>query len=281
MPASSPGEQVDHLGLEAGALRPAQVHAHEHLRPVLRLGAARSRVDGDDRVLRVLGPREDDLELEGLELFREALETLLDLGGEALVAGLGGHLPEQAWSPPRGRRSSLEGVDACGPARRAPARAPCALRVSSQKLGRGHLGVDQAEAGLLGGEVKDAPGGRRGAAPASATSRLSSPSMTRVTSGRGRGRAPPRPAPRTRRPASRRSACRAWRARRSGSGRSSTPRSKQRQRRARCARSGSTKAETPGVGRARDGHAVLDRAERQHRPGAARARSSPRTTRRW
>ena len=47
-------EQVDHLRLEAGPLRPAQVHAHEHLGPVLRLGAARSGVDGEDGVLLVL-----------------------------------------------------------------------------------------------------------------------------------------------------------------------------------------------------------------------------------
>ena len=37
------GQQVDDLGLEPRALTPAQVHAHEHLRPVLRLGAARAR----------------------------------------------------------------------------------------------------------------------------------------------------------------------------------------------------------------------------------------------
>ena len=42
------GEQVDHLGLEARALTPAQVHPHEHLGPVLGLGAAGPGVDGHD-----------------------------------------------------------------------------------------------------------------------------------------------------------------------------------------------------------------------------------------
>ena len=36
---------VDDLGLVAAALAPAQVHAEQHLRPVLRVGAAGARVD--------------------------------------------------------------------------------------------------------------------------------------------------------------------------------------------------------------------------------------------
>ena len=38
------------LGLEALLLGPAQIHAHEHLGPVLAFGAARAGVDGDDGV---------------------------------------------------------------------------------------------------------------------------------------------------------------------------------------------------------------------------------------
>ena len=45
------GLQVDHVALEAAALGPAQVHAQQHLGPVLRLGAAGARVDGHDGVL--------------------------------------------------------------------------------------------------------------------------------------------------------------------------------------------------------------------------------------
>ena len=47
------GLQVDDLALEAAALGPAQVHAQQHLGPVLRLGAARARMDRDDRVLAI------------------------------------------------------------------------------------------------------------------------------------------------------------------------------------------------------------------------------------
>ena len=54
---------VDDLGLEAAALAPAQVHAQEHLRPVLRVVAARARVDADDGVRVVDGAREHPGEL--------------------------------------------------------------------------------------------------------------------------------------------------------------------------------------------------------------------------
>ena len=42
------------LGLEALALGPAQVHAHQHLGPVLRLRAASARVHGHNGVQRVV-----------------------------------------------------------------------------------------------------------------------------------------------------------------------------------------------------------------------------------
>ncbi len=41
------------LGFEALLLGPAQVHAHEHLGPVLALGAARAGMHGDDGVERI------------------------------------------------------------------------------------------------------------------------------------------------------------------------------------------------------------------------------------
>ena len=43
-----------HLDLEPAALGPAQVHAQEHLGPVLRVGAAGARADGDDGVAGVV-----------------------------------------------------------------------------------------------------------------------------------------------------------------------------------------------------------------------------------
>jgi len=46
------------------ALDPAQIHAHQHLRPVLRLGAAGAGVDGEDGALVVAGPAEHLAEFE-------------------------------------------------------------------------------------------------------------------------------------------------------------------------------------------------------------------------
>lgn len=51
-----PGQIVQHLDLEVVALRPAGVHAVEHLHPVLGLGAARARVEGQDGVVGVKLP---------------------------------------------------------------------------------------------------------------------------------------------------------------------------------------------------------------------------------
>ena len=61
-------QQVDDLGLEPRALAPAQVHAHEHLRPVLGLGAAGAGMDGQDRRLGVVRAGQHDLELELVQL---------------------------------------------------------------------------------------------------------------------------------------------------------------------------------------------------------------------
>src|SRR5262249_2153624 len=89
-------EEVDDLDLVAAPLGPARVHAEQHLRPVLGLGAAGPGVDREDGVLPVVVPGPDDRQLEVLELLAEALEARLDLGLEALVALLERHLPERA-----------------------------------------------------------------------------------------------------------------------------------------------------------------------------------------
>jgi hypothetical protein len=67
------------LDLVAVSLRPAQVHAEQHLRPVLRLGAAGAGVDDDDGVLVVVGAGELEGKLQLFELGRQATEERLDL----------------------------------------------------------------------------------------------------------------------------------------------------------------------------------------------------------
>ncbi len=63
---------VDHLALEPAALGPAQVHAQQHLGPVLRLGAAGARMNRDDRVLAIVLAAEHLLDLAGLHFLGRA-----------------------------------------------------------------------------------------------------------------------------------------------------------------------------------------------------------------
>jgi hypothetical protein len=61
----------------ASAVGPAEIHAQQDLRPVLRLGAAGAGVELDDRVARVVGIAEHLLELD----LRQLLGDFADLGG--------------------------------------------------------------------------------------------------------------------------------------------------------------------------------------------------------
>ena len=61
---------LDQLGLEAAPLAPAQVHAQQHLGPVLRLGAAGAGVDRDDGVAGVVLAAEQLLQLERVHALR-------------------------------------------------------------------------------------------------------------------------------------------------------------------------------------------------------------------
>src|SRR5262249_59395144 len=64
-------EEIHYLRLEARAFRPSQIHAGQHLGPVLGLRAPRPGMDGKDGVLLVLRSGEHDLDGEGLEVFLE------------------------------------------------------------------------------------------------------------------------------------------------------------------------------------------------------------------
>ena len=69
----------DH-GLEALALGPAQVHAQQHLGPVLAFGAAGAGVDGDDGAARVVFAGEQHGGLEALQQLAVGLHVALDIG---------------------------------------------------------------------------------------------------------------------------------------------------------------------------------------------------------
>ena len=69
--AVEPRQQLDVVAL---GLAVAQVHAQQHLRPVLGLGAAGSRMDRHEGVLVVVRAGELEIELEGAKTLLELVE---------------------------------------------------------------------------------------------------------------------------------------------------------------------------------------------------------------
>ena len=77
---------VEELALEAAALRPLQVHAEQHLGPVLRLGAAGAGMDRDDGVGAIVFAAEHLLDLGRFDLHCERVERALrEVGGNVLA----------------------------------------------------------------------------------------------------------------------------------------------------------------------------------------------------
>ena len=68
----------DH-GLESVALRPAQIHAQQHLRPVLAFGTARAGMNGDDGIAGVVGARQQHLGFEFFEMRSEGADFPFDV----------------------------------------------------------------------------------------------------------------------------------------------------------------------------------------------------------
>ena len=87
MPAVSPGSTSVTSTCPAARLRPALVHAQEHVRPIARFGAARPGVDAHDAVALVVAAAEKDLQFERIKLLEEPGEVLFQL---LLDLGLGG-----------------------------------------------------------------------------------------------------------------------------------------------------------------------------------------------
>ena len=58
---------IEHLRLEAVLLGPSQIHAHEHLGPVLRLGAAGAGMNIDDRVQSIVFAGQQDLRFDAVD----------------------------------------------------------------------------------------------------------------------------------------------------------------------------------------------------------------------
>ena len=67
------------------ALGPAHIHAHEHVGPILRFGAACAAVDGEEAVAVVAGAVEELLDFKGIHRFQKAVVFMLEVGHGAGV----------------------------------------------------------------------------------------------------------------------------------------------------------------------------------------------------
>jgi hypothetical protein len=85
---------VEHFNREAMALTPAEVHAQEHLRPVLGIGPARSRIDGDECRGPVFFTRQHAREFHAAHRRLDCQGGLVCLFGGGLVTGLIGQFEE-------------------------------------------------------------------------------------------------------------------------------------------------------------------------------------------
>src|SRR5262249_49385969 len=61
------------------SLGPTQVHPHEHLCPVLRLGAPSARVDRDNRIARIVLPGKQCLGFQSLNNFAQTINLLPEI----------------------------------------------------------------------------------------------------------------------------------------------------------------------------------------------------------
>ena len=75
----------DHLTREAAALRPAEIHPQQHLRPVLRFGPAGAGVDRDDGVALVVLAAEHLADLGALHLPAQVDESRREVSGYVLA----------------------------------------------------------------------------------------------------------------------------------------------------------------------------------------------------
>ena len=140
---------VHDLAAEAAALGPAQVHPEEHLGPVLRLGAARARVDGDDGVLLIVLAAQELLRLGRVDVARRARR------GPRRV-------PARRPRPARPTRRAPTGRPRASSARR-PSRRPARAAGGAAAPSAPRPGPSRNPAGRLGPPAVSAPrAARRG-----------------------------------------------------------------------------------------------------------------------
>ena len=144
---------IEDLRFQPAPLRPAHVHAGEHLRPVLGVDPAFAGVDDEDGVGAVVRPGEGRVQLELVDLLLELGAFPHELGGELLVV----------------RRQLFEHGELLGLGRQPPPLADFVAHLTQAahlRLGGagvvpeprfGALRVERGDLLLYGSQVKDAP----------------------------------------------------------------------------------------------------------------------------
>jgi hypothetical protein len=153
--------QLDDLGLETVSLAPHEVHAQQHVRPVLGLGPPGPSLDVHVGVARIHLAREHLLELELIEPSLKCGDVFADRRGERLVCLFARQFGELAGLPQFFAELG-KAPDLFLKARALTPQFLGALAVFPD-LGLLQLALDLAQAPLFGAVVKDAPAARRNA----------------------------------------------------------------------------------------------------------------------
>src|SRR5213083_1426467 len=66
--------------LKSLAFGPAQIHAHKHLGPILRFGSARARMNGHDRITRIVLARKQSFSFEAIDALAKSIDLTAKIG---------------------------------------------------------------------------------------------------------------------------------------------------------------------------------------------------------
>ena len=141
-----------YLHVEPPALAPPQVHAQEHLGPVLGVGPALAGVDLAHGVAFVVLAREERAQLEVVQRLAQGGHRLLQLGRHRLVLLLESQLVERL-RVGQALPQLLKGADVVAHPAVLRGDAPRPLRVVPQ-VGTGYLGLQLGQAGAAPGQVQ-------------------------------------------------------------------------------------------------------------------------------
>ena len=149
------GTRIDDFRREAARGAPPQVHAQEHLRPVLRLGASGARLNVHEGIVRVHLAVEHALQLELADAAFEAHRVALDVARRGLIV-LAFRELEQLRGIGNGLAGAVELVDLGAQLRAFAAELLRLVRLLPDG-GVFQLAIDLFESLLLGVVLKETP----------------------------------------------------------------------------------------------------------------------------